>query len=328
MLSWFLRNVNNAGIRYTKGVMSDDNVLLAPEKEFQKQYRLSKWWVEHRDGLRRLGIISFACVDAVFVIIAGWAFVDAYLVSYADERRAVLELAAYGQADLHAYTVANVARDLEVAGATAVSSTVGNFDLYATVTNPNDSWWAEFTYVFSSSAGETEPASGFVLPNSEKPIVAYAIPSSATPRSVALVVSDITWHHVDHHLTGDYATWIADRLNFVVEDAAFETVDVDEESLSRAVFTVKNESAYSYYEPKFVVRLLRGSTLVGVTGTTLGSIDAGATENVIVNWFGPKPAVNNVEVVAEVNPFDIGTYKPLEGETTEDTRTRVFPRGR
>lgn len=308
--------------------MSEGNVLLEAEKEFQKQYRLSKWWVEHRDGLRRLGIILFACVDAVFVLVAGWAFADAYLVSYADERRAVLELAAYGQADLHAYTTANAARDLEASGVTAVPSAEGAFDLYASVSNPNADWWAEFSYAFSSTAGETESARGFVLPDSEKPVVAYSVASAVSPRSAKLTVSDVVWHRVDHHVTGDYATWIADRLNFVVENAKFETIDLNGESQSRVVFSVQNDSAFSFYEPTFVIRLWRGSTLVGVTGTALGSIDAGASEDMVVNWFGAKPAANNVDVVVEVNPFDIGAYKPLQGEATEDTRTRVFPRRR
>lgn len=308
--------------------MSDEEVLLEAEKEYQKQYRLSRWWIEHRDGLRRVGIIAFACVDGLVLLFAGWTLLDGFVISEPEETRAVLELAAYGQSDLHAYAEANKAKDLTIGAAVALASSEGKYDLYATVTNPNDNWWGEFTYAFTSTAGTTESATGFVLPNSEKPLAAFAVESSATPRSVTLTVSDLVWHRVDHHVTGDVAEWLSDRVNFLVEDAAFEPVDVDGTAVPRVTFTVTNSSAFSYYEPTFVVRLLRGATLVGVTSTTLTALDAGAEENVSLNWFGTVPAANKVEVAADVNPFDIGVYKPLEGETTEDTRTRVLPRGR
>ena len=308
--------------------MPNGGVLLEAGKEYQKQYRLSSWWIEHRDGLKRLGLILFACVDGIFLLVAGWAFVDAYAVSYADEQRSVLEIVAYGQSDLRAYSVATAAEDLDLGGTTVVASSEGKYDLYATIANPNDDWRAEFTYAFTSSAGDTEPASGFVLPGEEKPVVAYAVEASATPRSASLVISDVVWHRVDHHVTGDLERWMTDRLNFVVENAAFERVDLDGETLGRVTFAVKNDSAYSYYEPAFTATLLRGSSVVGVTGTTLSELDAGEEQEVVINWFGTIPSVNKVEVSVSVNPFDISSYKPLEGETTEDTRTRIQLRGR
>lgn len=308
--------------------MANGEVLLEVEKEYKKQYRLSSWWIEHRDGLKKLGLILFACVDGIFLLVAGWAFIDAYAVSYTDEQRAVLELAAYGQSDLRAYSVATAAEVLDIGSATAVVSTAGKYDLYATVTNPNDDWWAEFTYAFSSSVGETDSGTGFILPGEEKPFVAYAVESAAAPRSASLTISDVVWHRVDHHVTGDLDQWMTDRLNFTVENAIFERVDLDGETIGRVTFTVTNDSAYSYYEPAFTVTLLRGSSVVGVTGTTLTDLDAGEQQEVAINWFGTMPNASKAEVAVSVNPFDISSYKPLEGETTEDTRTRVQLRGR
>ena len=133
---------------------------------------------------------------------------------------------------------------------------------------------------------------------------------------------------MDRHATGEYDAWIAGRLNFIIENAAFERVELDGETIARVSFTVKNDTAYSYYEPAFTAMLTRGSTVVGVTGTTLSDLDAGEEQEVVINWFGTIPSVNKTEISVSVNPFDILSYKPLEGETTEDTRTRVQLRGR
>lgn len=303
--------------------METENVLLEAEKDYQKQYRKSKWWIEHRDGLRRAGIVAFIVVDALFVAFAGWAFVDAYLVSYADEKRAVLELASYGQSDLHAYAVARAAKDLKIVTPTATVSSEGKYDLYTTITNPNRDWWAEYTYVFESTAGATAEAKGYVLPSSDKSLAAYAIASATPPRGLALSLTDVAWHHIDHHVTGDPAAWIANRVGFEVTNATFAPIEIDKKSVGRISFTVRNTTAYGYYDPSLTVLLMRGPTIVGVTGTTLSSIEAGESQDVSVNWFGPIPNVNKVEVIAEVNPFDMESYKALAGETTEDTRTRV-----
>lgn len=303
--------------------METENVLLEAERDYQKQYRKSKWWIEHRDALRRAGIVAFIVVDAAFLAFAGWTFADAYLIRYADETRAVLEMAAYGQADLHSYTLARAAKSLKVVTPVATISSEGKYDLSSTVTNPNRDWWAEFTYVFESTAGKTEEAVGFVLPDSSKPVAAYAIPSSASPRSLALTITDVSWHHIDHHVTGDPAAWIANRVGFEVTDATFESIELDGNIIGRISFSVRNATAYGYYDPLVTVLLMRGSSVVGVTGTTISSLGAGESQNVAINWFGPIPNVNKVDPIVEVNPFDMESYKALAGETTEDTRVRV-----
>ncbi len=303
--------------------METENVLLEAEKEYQKQYKKSKWWIEHRDGLRRAGIVAFIVVDALFVAFAGWAFVDAYLVRYADETRSVLEMASYGQSDLHGYATARAAKNLKIVTPIATISSEGKYDLYATITNPNRDWWAEYTYVFESTAGATAEAKGYVLPNSDKSLAAYAVASATPPRSLSLALSGVAWHHIDHHETGEPSDWIANRVGFEVTNAAFASIEIDKKPVGRISFTVRNTTAYGYYDPTLTILLMRGPTIVGVTGTTLSSIDAGESQDVTVNWFGPIPSANKVQVIAEVNPFDMASYKALAGETTGDTRTRV-----
>ncbi len=307
--------------------MSDDQpVLLQSEQEDQKKYRRSKWWIEHRDGLRRLGLFLFACVDGLILLFVIWTFADAYLVSYADETQATLEMVAYGQTDLRSFSLSNAAKDLKTSTAIAVPSVEGKFDFYTTVTNPNNDWWAEFSYSFSSTAGETEPQHAYALPGVEKPLVAYATVSSATPRSVSLEITDLVWHRIDHHDTGDVAVWTGDRLQMQVNDPVFDRIEIEGETIGRVTFSLTNNSAFSYYDPTITVMLTRGPAVVGVTGTVLHSIDAGETQDISLNWFGTIPAVTQVEVFPDVNPFDIASYKPLQGESTEDTRTRVLTR--
>lgn len=295
------------------------------EKEYKRQYRLTSWWLNHRELLKKIAYGMFVAFDAILLLVAGWNLFNAFVLAAPKERLAVAKMVAYGQDDLHAYTLSQSARELETGSLTTLSTGEGKYDFYTTLSNPNEDWWAEFTYQYRWAGGETEFENGFILPGEEKPIVIFAVESSAAPRGVDFVLSEIVWHRVDHHMTGGpYEAWAAERLNFAIENVAFGTTELDE-TLGRITFDVTNQTAYSYYEPVFYLVLRRGSSVVGVNRTTLSDLESGEQASVVVNWFGTVPTVSRVEVIPEIQVFDVDAYKPLEGETSVDTRTRVFP---
>lgn len=307
--------------------MDNGGLLLEEEKESRRVYRLSLWWVEHRAFLRRLGYGVFIAVDAFILLFALYHLLDAFALSYDQEERVVLAMVLQGQSDLRSYTLANNADDLEESEARVISIGSDRYDLYATLLNPNDDWWAEFSYAFNTDIGVTEPATGFILPSQEKPIVQFAYESSVPVATAELMIGEVTWHRVDHHLISDYETFAPEHLNLSIENALFtKEINANNDSYGRSSFTVTNNTAYSYYEPTFYVLLKRGSSVVGVNRATLSGLESGDSENVALNWFGTLPSVSEVEVVLELNVFDLSVYKPLEGESTRDTRTRVFVR--
>lgn len=296
-------------------------------KESRRMYRLSLWWVEHRALLRRVGYAAFIAVDVLILLFAVYHLLDAFAFSHDQEERVVYQMVAQGQSDLRAYTLANDADDLERTQARVISIGGDRYDLYATLLNPNDDWWAEFSYTFNTDLGATESATGFILPSQEKPIVEFAFESTVPVTTAELVLDEVTWHRIDHHLIPQYETFASEHLNLVVENAQFtKEVNANNDVYGRSSFTVTNNTAYSYYEPTFYVLLKRGTSVVGVNRATLSELISGAKEDVTLNWFGTLPSVSEVEVVLELNIFDLDTYKPLEGESTRDTRTRVFSR--
>ena len=301
--------------------------MLEEGKEFKRFYKLSLWWVEHRALLKRLGYGTFIAVDTVLLSFVIWTMLDSFAISYDAEQRAVAEMVVFSQSDLHAYTVANAAVDLETTEARVFSIGDGRYDMYAEVTNENTDWWAEFSYYFITDEGDTEVNEGFILPSESKPVVELAMDADLPISDAELVLASISWHRIDHHSIKDYPTWSSDRLNIEIDGAAFtKETGFEDEVYGRTAFTISNDTAYSYYDAKFFILLYRGSSVAGVNRTTLSELNSGDEIDVGVNWFGTLPSVSKVEVVPEINIFDIDTYKPLDGETTRDTRTRVLGR--
>lgn len=305
--------------------MNEEGLLLEEEKKSKRIYRFSLWWVEHRDFLRRLGFALFIAFDAVLILFSGWHLLDAFAISYGAEEGIVLRMVALGQEDLHSYTLATAADDLEKSEVRVISIGNNRYDFYTELLNPNREWWAEFQYSFELVDGSSQIQKGFILPMQEKPITELAITSDVPLKSTDLQIEEVVWHRVDRHVVPDYETWSSDRLNIVIEDARFEKeTRLDGEVYGRTTFTVNNDTAFSYYDVGLYVFLLRGSSVVGVNRTTLSQLETGDQTDVTVNWFGTLPSVTQVQVIPELNIFDLEVYKPLTGETTHDTRTRVF----
>lgn len=302
-----------------------DQILLEEEKESKKQYRFSLWWVEHRATLKKAGLVLLIIFDGVLGLFVLWSLLDSFALSYGKEQSAVAQSVVLNQEDLHAYTNARVAEPLIISNDRFFDIGNRRYDVYAQIENNNSDWWAEFSYQFVYDGGKTNIQKGFILPGEKKPVAELAMELDAPPTNVQLQFQDVDWHRVNHHDVGDYAKWFKDRMDLKVQNPTLiQNTTGDPSSLVKTTFTVRNDSAFSYYQPIFYLLLKRGSSVTGVNRVTLQSLDSGASQDVTVNWFGTVPSVSQVEVIPEINIFDIKLYKPLVGESSADTRARIF----
>ena len=303
--------------------MSDTNndILLQEEKQDSKQYQRTLWWVTHRDRLRKFSILSLIIFDVCLVLFVSWSMVDAFVLSAGRERRAVIDSVLSNQEDLRAYSVARSASPLAVTNVQVFASEENAYDFYTELQNTNKDWWAEFEYQFVFDAGTTKVKRGFILPESSKPVMDLAFASETGVTNSRFQFLDISWHRIDRHVIPDYVKWSQDRLGLEIKTPTLtQDTTIDPKGLFRTTFTVRNGTAYSYYNPTFYLLLKRGSSVVAVNKTTLTSLISGETQDVVVNWFGTVLSANQVEIIPELNLFDPMLYKPLVGSATIDTR--------
>ena len=303
--------------------MSNDELLEKEDHREDIHYRRSLWWVTHRELVKAVGYILFVTLDVMLICVGVWSLTNAFLISYdQDQAQVAAMVSSQGQADLNAQTVANAAKPLLPGTVQIFADENNTVDVYAPLSNPNADWWAEFDYVFSTGSDATDQLHGFILPGQQnKPILALAATHLSGAVTASLTLQNVVWHRVDNHVTGDYATWAAPRLMFTITNASFNTtVPFAGKTIGQSTFTIDNAGSFSYYNPVFDVLLMRGSTVVGVSRTTLESIDAGASQHVSISWFGALPAVGGVDVEPDINIFDPSVYKPLTGGTSIDAR--------
>lgn len=300
---------------------NNQGFLKPEEKEFQTVYKRGVWWIDHRAKLKKVGLGVFIIFDALLLLFVGWKFLDAFAISYDAENNSVAGMAVLGQSELHGFSDSAAAAPLSIGEVGAVAAgDETNYDLYGLVVNPNADWYAVFQYAFKLKDGETAEETGFILPGEEKILAVFKATTSRTT-SVDLILRNVEWYRVDAHMIPDYEIWAAEH-----------TMQISEASFSRdgeaatASFVVKNQTAFSFWQPSFIVALWRGSTLGGLIRLTTAEIESGETETLSARWFGAVPAVTKIDVYPEINLLDAAAYSSLEGELPLDSRTKVKTR--
>ncbi len=305
--------------------MAEDQsrLLLEEEKEFKRTYKLSLWWVQQRATIIKIGYGFFITFDAILIIFVLWTFLDTYAISYGKELQAVQNVVRQGVSDLRSYTIARSAGELNQEEVKLFSIGDSRYDFYAMLSNENLDWWVEFDYSFSYEDKETPKQHVVFLPNERKPIASLAISSTVSVRSTELLITNVLWHRVDHHLIGDYETWFSKRSAIEFSNTSFQKETSDTKTVGLTNFTVHNKTAYSYFNPTFYVLLKQGSSVVGVSRVTLASLESLEQKEVSLKWFGTLPAVTTIEVMTDINLFNPKVYKQEKGVFGDDVRTRI-----
>ncbi|KKW37128.1 MAG: hypothetical protein UY81_C0003G0008 [Candidatus Giovannonibacteria bacterium GW2011_GWA2_53_7] len=302
----------------------EDTSYQTPEvKTTETFYRRARWWIAHREGARRLWIGLWIALDVFLVVFALWMFVDTFLINYEAERGLLRSLLVENQTSLRVTTEAQSAQPVTIDGAPLVlASSEDAYDFVGFVTNPNEDWWAEFTYQFSyGTDAVTESDVAFVYPGESRAILALGV-EGARPTNVKLRLLDLDWHRIDPHATPNFPSWKTDHVNLSVTNATFTSLEAGSSGvLGRSSFSVTNNSGYGYWSLPMTILLKHGSAIVGVHSTILDQFEAGETRQVDLSWFQAFPTIDVIEAVPTLNIFDASVYMPLRADRAIDTRT-------
>lgn len=205
--------------------------------------------------------------------------------------------------------------------AKSASVVSGKYDLFASAENPNAEWYATFDYSFVYDGGETELMSGFMNPGDRRLLAAINLPLERRPASLRLVVQNQVWHRVDRHAIASTANFLAERSNITVEKATYtKDVTVGTEQIAQSAITLTNRTAYAYWSPEFLVKLMRGSTVVSLTKITIPEFQSGETRTAEVRWFGEVPPSGTIVLEPLLFYFDRSVYMNPDDETGLDVR--------
>ncbi|MFH1767444.1 MAG: hypothetical protein ABH826_05175 [Patescibacteria group bacterium] len=288
--------------------------------QIDKQYKREVALTEAKPFLKRLGLALWFALDIFLIVFfVGYLiyFVFIGLPSSKEEAARV----ARNIDSTHAISIARAARPLTPGTVRVIEEDSGTYDIYTQLNNPNEDWYATFSYQFVSAAGESTKYKSFILPTESKYLIAFAEPFDTRPLSVDIVLEDINWFRVDAAQISNVSSWTAEHQKFVVENVEHNAaLQLDGKAITRTSFSITNRSAFSYWSPQFLVLLGRSGALTAVNTVTIPGFESGETRQVDVNWFGNAPAAASVEIVPNINFFDADEYMTPVSDTSADLR--------
>ncbi|MFH2062778.1 MAG: hypothetical protein ABIJ46_01330 [bacterium] len=274
----------------------------------EDQLRWGLWWLHHKAQLKTGLTVLLAVVGFSLLAYGVWGFADWFFGSGVRER-AGTALLTQNLTDYAGFREASMPERLSVQTPIVLTSGEGKYDLLARVANPNRRWWVEFDYRFVDSGLPDRVQHGYLLPADSRYLYQLAVDADRRP-SPSFEIVDLSWHRVDGHVVRpDYQTWATSRLDFVIADPEFMPPDPKSSlPVSRARFSVTNNTAYGYVSVPFMVALLSGERVVAANRVVASGLKAGETRTVEASWFNDLPSVTRVEVRPELNLFDPAIY--------------------
>lgn len=299
----------------------EESFLQQADPKFEKQYQRSIWLIEHRRLLHFVGWGIGITFDLVLLVFSIWTFFDVFILRQEIERTYVESVVVSGQKDLRAFSLAQTAQPLVVTPVSVFSLGKNVYDFYTSISNPNEEWYATFTYKFSFEGEEGNIQQGFILPQEEKPLFFLGSTYQTRPTQVSVHIENIHWHRLNHHEVDDYKTWYQERLSFLIQEVNFSLEEtINGQTVGQIHFSVSNPTAFSFWEPEFSILLLRGNSVAGVTTTRIEELISGQTRLVDIHWLGTLPAVSRVQVIPAINILDPAVFMPLEAKESAGSR--------
>lgn len=272
----------------------------------EKELKFGYWWLSHRAQLRQGLIIALLVFDAIFLGFALFKWGHYLAVGYWADQKMARELVkpAVNFAGLKEHFSAQPLVILNTYLFTGAAKT----DAAAMVKNPNERFFVSFDYDFDLGGVKTPSRRGFLLPGEEKPVAELGILGTGGASGAVLELKNLTWQRIGAHQIQDMAAYLSERLNFSAAEVNFALPSVSGLRSSQLTFKLTNNSGFSYYEPKFLLRLESGGNLVGLEQAVFSQFLAGETKEVDLRLFNQNINVSGLRLAPEINIFDPQAY--------------------
>lgn len=284
-----------------------------PTGEFSnRELTLGVWYLKHKLLLQKIGknILIVWCVVTVGYSFGYWLYYFSY--GYFQDQK--MAAALVREAPNHEVISALFnAKDLQVGRIEVYNSVSELFDFVARVKNPNQRNIARVTYKFVYNGGETASAQTLLLPNSERPIVYFGQKSDIYPTAPRLVIEKTEWKRIGAEETQDIGAFLAERMNFTVENFTFTKASQITGTLNSQIeFDLFNDTAYGYWDAKFYVELIDGAQTVGVIYLVVPKFKTGEMRHIDLRSLIDTLDVSDIKVWPAFNPFDLSVYLKVE----------------
>ncbi len=167
------------------------------------------WLSENRSRIMKIIVFGLIAISVFFFVYSSYNYVVYFLTgSIQNDALALIKSNVASQR--------NVAADFVVSAPQILKSGEA-YDLVVSVKNPNDKFYANFSYCFMNGGQNLVCGSNFIMPGEEKYISALGQKIDSAALALSFKIDTISWRRVDTHTIPDWGSFANSRLNFSLE---------------------------------------------------------------------------------------------------------------
>lgn len=277
----------------------------------EKELKYSYWFVTHRVFLRKLGIVLLGAV-VLSLLVYGIILITNYYIRSSQDTQNLAASLAQEKLNLELLAESNKPKALDIGETMVLRGGTGTVDFLVEVSNPNLQWAvSSLDYYFLIGEEKTPVKTAFVLPGQSKYLLNFNYLSASTNVVARVVLENIKWEKVV-----DFEALQTKTLDFEIKNTKIEPIikptNTDPESVTKISFDIFNKSAYSFWEPRFVVLLERGGQIVGVAETQINSLGSSERKTETLNLFQSIPAATQIRIMPDINILDPNVFKGFD----------------
>ena len=273
--------------------------------------KVSYWYVTHRILLRKVGIGALM-VFAVLVLVFGIVNLVNFYSAGEQDIAALTSEVGKEKLNVALLAEANKPKDLTVGETRVLKGQKGHVDFVTELFNPNIQWTVQsFDYYYLIGEEKTEVRQDFVLPGQQKYIIFFNHESNTTSINSQLVIENIEWDKISNYQSLEEKMLAFEFENAKVLPSTKSGVS-GEENISTISFDILNKTSYNYWEPRFVILLMRGDKLISVADTYVDGLATGERKTESINLIQSLPSSTKLQLVPDINILDPAVFKSFE----------------
>lgn len=274
-----------------------DPTSLAP-----KNLEIGLWVVNNRKLIYKITVFVLGAIATSLILYSGYSYF--YYFVFGQEQDKILSQDTSGL-DLAAYRERNIPLDLLSSRVKALSNNTGT-DFIAHLKNPNEKQFARFNFCFIT--GETKTCgSSFILPNEEKDVLLLNSNLKNVSGGVVFELSNIVWQKLKAGEIPDWSVYKKQRLNIVISSPKFFNYG---EGVNYLVFSVKNDTPYSYFEVPLNIVIANGSEVLAINRYVINELNSQETKNINLSWNEAANLGGQITISPDLDVLNTNVYKP------------------
>lgn len=255
-----------------------------------RQLKFSYWYVSNKLLLRKVLVFTLIVLNCLV-----WSYSIYGLIVWGLTREAITKQTLdlmLSPSPLLRQLEDDRPQQLTISGVSAFNGG-DSYNFIAEAFNPNPQWIAEFEYAF---VGEDRYSyyKSYALPGKNK----FLLDSGRANSNATLEIRNIKWQKIENFAELQN---IRERIDILEQEFIPAK---DDTSPSILKFTVKNDSAFSYWETNLIAILYSGGLKSSINYITAYQLQAGESRTLEMNWPKALPKIDAVEIIPETNYLD------------------------